>query len=61
VIRIVPEANSDRDTIQRGLRKRWHNAIDVEFIEIDELKRQGSRAKFRHLVTSTPADQIEAL
>lgn len=59
VIRIVPEASSDRGTIRRGLRKRWHNAIDVEFIELDDLKQQGWRAKFRHLVTSTP--QIEAL
>lgn len=56
MFRIVPEAHCNRNTIRQELHKRWSNSIDVEFVELDALKRQGWRSKFRHLVTPAMAD-----
>jgi hypothetical protein len=52
----VPEDLADRDKIERALRKRWTSGIDVEFVKMDALKRQGWRAKFRHLVVPAAAE-----
>lgn len=56
VIRIVPEANSCTEAIRRGVRRHWSDCVDVEFIGLGGLKRQGWRSKFRHLVTPAPAE-----
>lgn len=55
VFRIVAENDAATGPIQIGLRERWSNFIDVEFIEVDALKLQGWRSKFRHLVTPPAA------
>jgi phenylacetate-CoA ligase len=49
-LRIVPESLAARKAIEHGLKRRWKNSIDVEFVGLDALKRQGWRSKFRHLV-----------
>jgi len=54
--RIVPESVACRKSIEQGLHKRWKNSIDIEFVGMDALKRQGWRSKFRHLVPPTPAE-----
>jgi hypothetical protein len=56
LFRIVPEDLAHRDKIERALRKRWTSGIDVEFVKMDALKRQGWRAKFRHLVVPAAAE-----
>jgi phenylacetate-CoA ligase len=56
VFRIVPEEATHRDRIERTLRKRWTNGIEIEFVGMDALKRLGWRSKFRHLVVSAAAE-----
>jgi phenylacetate-CoA ligase len=56
MFRIVPESLACRKSIELGLHKRWKNSIDVEFVGMDALKRQGWRSKFRHLVPPVPAE-----
>lgn len=56
VFRIVPESSASMEQIERGLRKHWQTSIDVEFVEMDALKRQGWRSKFRHLVSAAPVE-----
>jgi len=53
---IVPESLAFRKTIERGISERWKDSIDVEFVGMESLKRQGWRSKFRHLISSTPAE-----
>lgn len=50
VFRIVPEAGADAEGIRARLAGWWGDAVAVEFIDAGELKLQGWRAKFRHLV-----------
>lgn len=56
MFRIVPESLASIKSIEHGLQKRWKNSIDVEFVGMDALKRQGWRSKFRHLVPPAPAE-----
>jgi phenylacetate-CoA ligase len=56
VFRIVPEQAVYQDKIEHALRKRWTSGIEVEFVEMDALKRQGWRSKFRHLVLPAAAE-----
>lgn len=56
VFRIVPESSASMEKIERGLRKHWQASIDVEFVEMESLKRQGWRSKFRHLVFTAPVE-----
>ena len=49
MFRIVPESLAHRERIEQDLQKRWKNSIDIEFVGMDALKRQGWRSKFRHL------------
>jgi phenylacetate-CoA ligase len=54
LFRIVPESLQCQQAIERGVRKHWQASIDVEFVEMNALKRQGWRSKFRHLVPAAP-------
>lgn len=54
LFRLVLDAGASAETVAQGLRTLWGDAIDIEFVTIDALKRQGWRAKFRHLVAASP-------
>lgn len=56
IFRIVPETAASLEKIERELRRHWQASIDVEFVEMDALKRQGWRSKFRHLVSAAPVE-----
>lgn len=51
IMRIVPEANADREQIAAKIESYWPNAMSVEFVGHDDFIRVGQRAKFRHVVT----------
>jgi phenylacetate-CoA ligase len=53
LFRIVAEPDLDPQAFRSRLASRWADAIDVEFIESNELKLQGWRSKFRHLILPT--------
>jgi phenylacetate-CoA ligase len=50
VFRIVPETTASTDMIRQQLHAVWGAAIDVAFVAPDQLRWQGWRAKFRHIV-----------
>jgi phenylacetate-CoA ligase len=51
VFRIVAEPGLDQQVFRRRLESWWDDAVDVEFIDSSALVLQGSRSKFRHLVS----------
>jgi phenylacetate-coenzyme A ligase PaaK-like adenylate-forming protein len=60
VLRIVPEPNSGLEGIRNRLAGWWGDAIDVQFIKPSDLKLQGWRCKFRHLVGAPAATSLDA-
>lgn len=51
-MRIVPEPNADTARIAEKIESFWPGAFAIEFVGHADLVRVGSRAKFRHVVTS---------
>jgi phenylacetate-CoA ligase len=60
ILRIVPEPNGDTETIRNRLAGWWGDDVELQFISLSELKLQGSRSKFRHLVTGSSATPVAA-
>ena len=58
LLRIVPEPNCDLAAIRNRLTGWWGDDIAVQFVEMSELKLQGSRSKFRHLVGASSAPLV---
>ncbi len=52
ILRIVPEPGADRDQITRRIGVYWSDSMKVEFVGHEDLIRVGTRAKFRHVVTT---------
>ena len=52
-LRIVLQPGGNPEQIQQRVHSWWGANMTVEFVTLESLKRQGWRAKFRHLVSST--------
>lgn len=50
VLCIVAEEESDRPRIRRELEIRWPQGLQIQFINMDELRRVGWQKKFRHVI-----------
>jgi len=60
ILRIVPEPNGDTEMIRNRLTNWWGDGVELQFIGLSELKLQGSRSKFRHLVAASNATPVAA-
>ena len=54
-LRVVLQPGGNQKQIQQRVADWWGTNVDLEFVTLENLKRQGWRAKFRHLVSSTVA------
>lgn len=52
-LKLVLHEGANRDQIQQRVASWWGPSVMLEFVNFDSLKRQGWRAKFRHLVSSS--------
>lgn len=50
LLNIVPEDATDRPRIERELRARWPQGLDIGFIRHEQLVTAGWRQKFRHII-----------
>ena len=52
----LAEADADTSAIRAHIERWWGEAVVVEFVAVSDLKLQGWRAKFRHLVPTQTVD-----
>ncbi len=50
VLRLVPEPDADKETVENRIFNWWGRDVRVEFVGFEGLKRQGRLGKFRHVV-----------
>lgn len=54
-LRIVLQPGANQERIRQRVASWWGDHVAVEFVSLEDLKRQGWRAKFRHLVSGQAA------
>lgn len=52
VLRLVLEPQADRDEVACRIRQWWGEEVSLDFIDATQIRLQGGRAKFRHVVAA---------